>query len=123
MRGRVRLMCLLVLEDTRDRGTPQGAVVSPVLANLFLHYAFDCWMKREYPDIPFPEAAELGPLSLRQAGRAARRRVRLCRNLSGSNRNRGRSSLPAPRRAVPCPNRPMPPNGSRASGTLSPVYP
>jgi RNA-directed DNA polymerase len=35
----------------RERGTPQGAVVSPVLANLFLHYAFDCWMQREYPDI------------------------------------------------------------------------
>ncbi len=32
---------------TRDRGTPQGAVVSPVLANLFLHYAFDCWMQRD----------------------------------------------------------------------------
>ena len=28
----------------RDRGTPQGSAVSPVLANLFLHYAFDAWM-------------------------------------------------------------------------------
>ena len=33
----------------REKGTPQGAVVSPVLANLFLHYAFDIWMQREYP--------------------------------------------------------------------------
>ena len=33
----------------REKGTPQGAVVSPVLANLFLHYAFDRWMQREYP--------------------------------------------------------------------------
>ncbi|WP_152975470.1 group II intron reverse transcriptase/maturase, partial [Rhodococcus rhodochrous] len=33
----------------RDRGTPQGGVVSPVLANLFLHYAFDSWMAREHP--------------------------------------------------------------------------
>ncbi|MEW2313633.1 group II intron reverse transcriptase/maturase [Streptomyces sp. NPDC006864] len=37
----------------RDRGTPQGSAVSPVLANLFLHYAFDMWMAREFPDIPF----------------------------------------------------------------------
>jgi RNA-directed DNA polymerase len=43
---------------SRDRGTPQGAVVSPVLANLFLHYAFDCWMRREYPDIPFERYAD-----------------------------------------------------------------
>jgi RNA-directed DNA polymerase len=42
----------------RERGTPQGAVVSPLLANLFLHYAFDCWMQREYPDIPFERYAD-----------------------------------------------------------------
>ena len=37
----------------RDRGTPQGSAVSPVLANLFLHYAFDAWMVREYPTVRF----------------------------------------------------------------------
>ncbi|SDH03270.1 group II intron reverse transcriptase/maturase [Sinosporangium album] len=37
----------------RDRGTPQGSAVSPVLANLFLHYAFDMWMSREFPGIRF----------------------------------------------------------------------
>ena len=37
----------------RDRGTPQGSAVSPVLANLFLHYAFDAWMAREFPSITF----------------------------------------------------------------------
>jgi group II intron reverse transcriptase/maturase len=37
----------------RDRGTPQGSAVSPVLANLFLHYAFDAWMAREFPAIGF----------------------------------------------------------------------
>jgi group II intron reverse transcriptase/maturase len=42
----------------RQRGTPQGAVVSPVLANLFLHYAFDHWMQREYPSIPFERYAD-----------------------------------------------------------------
>ncbi|RSM64368.1 group II intron reverse transcriptase/maturase, partial [Actinoplanes sp. ATCC 53533] len=37
----------------RDRGTPQGSAVSPVLANLFLHYAFDVWMAREFPTVTF----------------------------------------------------------------------
>jgi group II intron reverse transcriptase/maturase len=37
----------------RDRGTPQGSAISPVLANLFLHYAFDIWMAREFPDVEF----------------------------------------------------------------------
>jgi len=37
----------------RDRGTPQGSAVSPVLANLFLHYAFDTWMTREFPTVRF----------------------------------------------------------------------
>jgi group II intron reverse transcriptase/maturase len=51
------LQAPLLLPDgtlqTRDRGTPQGSSVSPVLANLFLHYAFDAWMARTFPTIPF----------------------------------------------------------------------
>ncbi|MEU3348270.1 group II intron reverse transcriptase/maturase [Streptomyces sp. NPDC006700] len=42
----------------RERGTPQGAPVSPVLANLFLHYAFDTWMAREYPTVQFERYAD-----------------------------------------------------------------
>ncbi|WP_339367090.1 group II intron reverse transcriptase/maturase [Photorhabdus sp. RW14-46] len=42
----------------RDKGTPQGGVVSPLLANLFLHYAFDMWMKREFPVIRFERYAD-----------------------------------------------------------------
>jgi RNA-directed DNA polymerase len=37
----------------RDRGSPQGSAVSPLLANLFMHYAFDTWMAREFPTVPF----------------------------------------------------------------------
>ena len=42
----------------RDRGTPQGGVISPLLANLFLHYAFDMWMTREFPVIRFERYAD-----------------------------------------------------------------
>jgi RNA-directed DNA polymerase len=42
----------------RVRGTPQGGVVSPLLANLFLHYAFDDWMRRRYPEVPFERYAD-----------------------------------------------------------------
>lgn len=42
----------------RSQGTPQGAVISPLLANLFLHYAFDRWMAVQHPDIPFERYAD-----------------------------------------------------------------
>ena len=42
----------------RGAGTPQGGVISPLLANLFLHYSFDAWMARTFPHIPFERYAD-----------------------------------------------------------------
>lgn len=44
--------------EERTKGTPQGGVVSPLLANLFLHYVFDAWMQRTYPNVQFERYAD-----------------------------------------------------------------
>jgi RNA-directed DNA polymerase len=49
----------------RDRGTPQGGVVSPVLANLFLHYTLDAWMRRELRSVRFCRYADDGVIHCR----------------------------------------------------------
>jgi group II intron reverse transcriptase/maturase len=59
----------------REKGTPQGGVISPLLANLFLHYAFDMWMKRRYPRIPFERYADDGICHCRSKAEAEGLRV------------------------------------------------
>src|SRR5260370_1281871 len=52
---------LKAMDDFRkqgERGTPKGGVVSPILMNLFMHYTFDQWMKRTYPQCPFARYAD-----------------------------------------------------------------
>ncbi len=56
--------------EQRTRGTPQGGVVSPLLANLFLHYAFDAWMQRTYPAVGFERYADDGLVHCRSESQA-----------------------------------------------------
>jgi len=49
----------------RDRGTPQGGCISPVLSNLFMHYVFDMWMKQKYPAMPWCRYADDGLVHLK----------------------------------------------------------
>ncbi len=42
----------------RNLGSPQGGVISPLLANLFMHYAFDLWVQREFPQVQFARYAD-----------------------------------------------------------------
>lgn len=62
--------------DLRTSGTPQGGVISPVLANLFLHYVFDDFMEKEFTSIPWARYADDGIahcVSLKQAKYLQRR--------------------------------------------------
>lgn len=44
--------------EERTEGTPQGGVISPLLANLYLHYALDMWLVRNYPQVTFERYAD-----------------------------------------------------------------
>ncbi len=68
----------------RGTGTPQGGVISPLLANIFMHHAFDDWMRRNQPGVQFERYADdvvIHCVSLRQAKEvleAVRNRLKQC---------------------------------------------
>ena len=71
--------------EARASGTPQGGVISPLLANLYMHYAFDEWMRRNFPQVPFERYADdvvIHCASQQQAGfvvEAVRHRLKDCK--------------------------------------------
>lgn len=65
----------------RTKGTPQGGVISPLLANLFLHYAFDRWMTTHFPRLPFCRYADDGLIHCRSLKQAQYVKERLAQRL------------------------------------------
>jgi RNA-directed DNA polymerase len=68
--------------EVREKGTPQGGVISPLLANLFLHYAFDAWMQRNYPRLPFARYADDAVIHCRSRQEADRLKEALSKRLN-----------------------------------------
>jgi RNA-directed DNA polymerase len=65
----------------RTKGTPQGGVISPLLANLFLHYAFDRWITTQFPRLPFCRYADDGLIHCRSLKQAQYVEKRLAQRL------------------------------------------
>ena len=66
----------------RDRGTPQGSAISPLLANLFMHYAFDTWMAREFPGVQFERYCDDAVVHCRSESQAHRVRDAIAARLA-----------------------------------------
>jgi RNA-directed DNA polymerase len=66
----------------RDRGTPQGSAISPVLANLYLHYAFDMWLARTFPAVTFERYCDDAVIHCASEGQARQVRDALAARLA-----------------------------------------
>jgi RNA-directed DNA polymerase len=89
------------VEIKRDKGTPQGGVISPLLANLFLHYAFDLWMRRAHPELPWCRYADDGLVHCRTEAEARALMAKLSQRLAAC----GLQMHPAKTRIVYCRDR------------------
>jgi RNA-directed DNA polymerase len=72
-------------QEERTQGTPQGGVISPLLANMFLHYGFDKWMRRELPTLPFCRYADDGVIHCKSEKQAEFVRDKLAERLEECN--------------------------------------
>ncbi len=84
--------------EKRNKGTPQGGPLSPLLSNLFLHYAIDSWLARKHPTVPFCRYADDGILHCRSEGEA----VELLAHLDARLRECGLELHPEKTRVVYC---------------------
>lgn len=73
------------IEEKHGKGTPQGGVISPLLANMFLHLAFDMWFEGNYPDMAYERYADDIIVHCKTYGKARevlesiKRRLKICR--------------------------------------------
>ena len=86
------------LQESRTVGTPQGGPLSPVLANLFLHYALDHWLATHHPSIPFCRYADDGILHCRTKVQA----IAMRKHLDARLREVGLELHPEKTRVVYC---------------------
>lgn len=66
-------------------GTPQGGVISPLLANLFMHYVFDKWLAKYYPKVPWYRYADDGILHCHSEAEATEMREVLRKDLANAD--------------------------------------
>jgi len=82
----------------REMGTPQGGVISPLLANRFLHYAFDRWMAEKHPQVPFERYADDAIMHCRKEAKAQQIRTAIAPRL----KERGLELRPEKTKVVYC---------------------
>ncbi|WP_340102780.1 group II intron reverse transcriptase/maturase [Rhodohalobacter sp. 8-1] len=68
-----------------SKGTPQGGVISPLLANLYLHVGFDGWMRKHHPTIPFERYADDIVVHTRSKAQAEFIKVRITARMEECN--------------------------------------